>query len=55
MNRFEARYSDEHPGLDQVSREAVSVWEKVREDHGVLTVRPRKERTRAVVACVTCH
>lgn len=55
MNRFEARCRDEHPGLDQESHEVVSVWEKVREDHGVLRMRPRKERTKAVVACVTCH
>lgn len=53
-NRFEARCSAEHPGLDQVSQEEVSVWEKVREDHEVLRVRPREERSRAVVACVLC-
>lgn len=55
MNRFEARCSDEHPGLDRVSCEVVSVQEEVREDYGVLRVRPRKERPRAVVACVTRH
>lgn len=54
-NKVEASCSDEYPGLDQVSQEVVSVWEKFREDHEVPRVRPREERSTDVVACVTCH